>query len=589
MALSQLRPEISAFRAFSVKKLLAAISLLALSCQGNLLAAVDPNGGNVPGATGARPPDFVPPTDIVNRIEEAKKTAEADAQLFFSGTSKLPLSGGLWRKTTLELNEIYISLLGPQASLISALGEDSSVRGVIQVRGVLAAQLTQDWYKNYLNAHAGLSSDSKATEFLRRLFSCTNGEPKADCFSRLEANVLIRIFGTRLSPEVRAAYEKIFNQAPDAAGAIHAVVKAALRSPFFVLRTEVGASPEVAEKQFSLSTAEIASSMAHATGTPETLATRLSAAEGAKLGTRNERAAFLRSALDSVEGAQFITRLYLLFGSAQQWQRLSKDETLFPKFDQPLRDDMHTQARLTLERVFLARTASAVEAMTTRQYWMNGRLGGLYQTPVTADGFTAVDPKQRAGFLTLAGVQAAMSGTAESKPMFRAKSVLDRLLCANIGFPANPEQQAQSATDNGKVLSVKERFTRLETMPACGSCHAALNPIGLSLENYDAAGAFRSAYATGDAIDASIVVKSGALEAGNYQNASQVIEAVALSKEHWQCMVQQAYSYLTGLNPEEHPELMRRAYVDFVKSDLSVRELFVSLLADDTLYLRGTP
>ncbi len=301
-----------------MNRLLAAVGLAILGCEGKLLVPGGQNVGVNPGAPGARPPDFVPPPAVVNRIEEAKKTAEADAELFFAGASKLPLSGGLWRKTTLELNEIYVSLLAPQASLIPALGEDSGVRGIIQVRGVLAAPLGQDWYKNYLNAHVGLSSDPKAKEFLGRAFSCASGETKTDCFTRLEATVLVHIFGARLKPDARPRYEKIFNQAPDTPAAIHAVITAALRSPFFVLRTEVGTSPESTEKHYSLSPAEVASCVTSVSGTPETVATRLSTAESAKLSTRNERAAFLRTALDSGEGARFMSRLYLLFGSAQQ-------------------------------------------------------------------------------------------------------------------------------------------------------------------------------------------------------------------------------------------------------------------------------
>jgi len=45
--------------------------------------------------------------------------------------------------------------------------------------------------------------------------------------------------------------------------------------------------------------------------------------------------------------------------------------------------------------------------------------------------------------------------------------------------------------DNQKVLTVRERMEQHRASPACASCHRIMDPIGLSLENFDAIGSWR--------------------------------------------------------------------------------------------------
>ena len=40
-----------------------------------------------------------------------------------------------------------------------------------------------------------------------------------------------------------------------------------------------------------------------------------------------------------------------------------------------------------------------------------------------------------------------------------------------------------------KVLSMRERMAQHRANPSCASCHAIMDPLGLSLENFDGIGA----------------------------------------------------------------------------------------------------
>ena len=57
-------------------------------------------------------------------------------------------------------------------------------------------------------------------------------------------------------------------------------------------------------------------------------------------------------------------------------------------------------------------------------------------------------------------------------------------------------------------MSIRQMLEMHRASPACASCHARMDPLGLSLENFDAIGQWRTADA-GHAIDASGVLLDG--------------------------------------------------------------------------------
>ena len=57
--------------------------------------------------------------------------------------------------------------------------------------------------------------------------------------------------------------------------------------------------------------------------------------------------------------------------------------------------------------------------------------------------------------------------------------------------PDVPELEETTASENGRLLSVRERMEVHRSNPACNSCHRMIDPIGLALENFDVTGAWR--------------------------------------------------------------------------------------------------
>src|SRR4029079_17290285 len=83
-----------------------------------------------------------------------------------------------------------------------------------------------------------------------------------------------------------------------------------------------------------------------------------------------------------------------------------------------------------------------VQTMLTAPYsWMNAELAAFYgiQDGPVGDAFeeVSVDPSQRAGFMTHAGLLAVYSKPNQSSPVHRGKFVRERLLCQLLPPPPN--------------------------------------------------------------------------------------------------------------------------------------------------------
>lgn len=97
------------------------------------------------------------------------------------------------------------------------------------------------------------------------------------------------------------------------------------------------------------------------------------------------------------------------------------------------------------------------------------------------------DSTRRGGILTMPGVLAMNRG-----PILRGTWLLERILGEHLPDPpANVGQVPRSPP--GQELSFRQRFELHRSQASCAACHDKIDPLGFSLEAYDAAGAYRKA------------------------------------------------------------------------------------------------
>jgi len=200
----------------------------------------------------------------------------------------------------------------------------------------------------------------------------------------------------------------------------------------------------------------------------------------------------------------------LVTNFASQWLHLpnlnsiSPDMRLFPDFDDNLRQAFRQETELFFDSI-LREDRSVLDLLSANYTFLNERLAKHYGVPrIYGSRFRRVTLDKdswRGGLLRQGSVLTVTSYATRTSPVLRGKFVLDTLL----GVPPPPPLPDVAALKDNTVdgrLSVRERIAEHRRNAVCAPCHNLMDPLGLSLEKFDAVGRRRSADG-GSPIDAS--------------------------------------------------------------------------------------
>ena len=104
----------------------------------------------------------------------------------------------------------------------------------------------------------------------------------------------------------------------------------------------------------------------------------------------------------------------------------------------------------------------------------------------------ANDPRR--GLLGHGSILTITSAANRTSPVVRGKWVLENLLGAPPPQPPpGVETNLEKDPAQVKATSLRQRLEQHRASPACASCHRLMDPIGLTLENFDHTGKWRTA------------------------------------------------------------------------------------------------
>jgi hypothetical protein len=89
-----------------------------------------------------------------------------------------------------------------------------------------------------------------------------------------------------------------------------------------------------------------------------------------------------------------------------------------------------------------------------------------------------------------------------TSPVLRGKWVLDNILGTPPPPPPPVVPDLKPVGADGRILTIREQMVQHRSNAMCAGCHARMDPIGLSMENFDATGRFRTLYENGENVDA---------------------------------------------------------------------------------------
>ena len=298
---------------------------------------------------------------------------------------------------------------------------------------------------------------------------------------------------------------------------IRTALEAILASPKFVFRLEQRPPNVAAGQNYRIGDLELASRMSYFLWSTAPDDELINSAAAGKLHNTAELEKQTRRMLADPRSESLATRFAGEWLHLAELQNMIPDALLFPNFDRTLADSMRRETELVFDSI-VREDRDVLDLLTANYTFVNERLAVHYKIPgILGNRFRRVELKDdyRRGLLGQGSILTMTSQADRTSPVIRGKWVMEVLLGTPPPPPPPnvPSLEATKAVHDGHVLTVRERMESHRANPACNSCHRMIDPIGLSLENFDPTGVWRIKD-SGTLIDSSTVLFDGTPASG---------------------------------------------------------------------------
>jgi hypothetical protein len=265
---------------------------------------------------------------------------------------------------------------------------------------------------------------------------------------------------------------------------------------------------------------------------------------------------------------------------------VSKDSLLYPKWGSAMATSAREETLRTVIDLALHDNGDIRDLMTTRRTYLDRRLAMLYSVPFpfTADWVKHEFPAEsgRSGILTQISMLSMFSHPGRSSPTKRGVALREIFLCMPTPEPPNDVDFTEVNDPKNPIKTLRQRLMAHTTNKVCAACHQLTDPIGLTLENFDTIGGYRTSE-NGEPIDASANIQgktfSGAQGLGQYLHDNPRYPA---------CVARKLYSYSRGLRFSSIDDFAE-AYKAFQNSGFRLRALLKNMAVSDSFYEVGPP
>jgi len=351
----------------------------------------------------------------------------------------------------------------------------------------------------------------------RRVFVChpTSATEDTACATRILSTLARRAYRRATTTEDVQTLLEFYQRARgtgDFDAGIRAGVERLLVSPDFLFRIEADPERVAAGTAYRLSDVELASRLSFFLWSSIPDDELLDVAIRGKLrdaGVLDQQVQ--RMLADPRARAALVNNFFGQWLQTRNVWLLTPDaNTKFPWFDDNLRAAFVKETELFLDDQLKA-DRGIPELLTANYTFLNEQLARHYgMSGVYGSHFrrVALSDENRWGLLGKASVLAVTSYSTRTSPTTRGKWLLENILAVPVPPPPPNVNTNLDESKLGKSTSVREMLEQHRVNPVCASCHARMDPLGFSLENFDAIGQWRTT--DGDAaINASGVLLDG--------------------------------------------------------------------------------
>ena len=334
----------------------------------------------------------------------------------------------------------------------------------------------------------------------RRVFICrpTNPTEEMPCAEKIVRNIAGQAFRRPVSGDEVTGLVNFFatgRKGADFEAGIRNMLQAILASPQFLFRLERTPAGIKPGQNFRITDIDLASRLSYflwATVPDQAL---IDVAMKGQLRAPGVLDAQVKRMLTDARAETLATRFASLWLRLQDLDKIHPDALAYPAFSHQLAEAMRRETELLFETL-IHEDRPVTELLTADWTFVNERLARHYGIPnVTGTHFRRVqltDP-QRRGLLGHGSILMMTSVADRTSPVLRGKWIMEVLLASPPPPPPPnvPTLEETKGVAEARLLTVRERMEEHRKNPACTSCHRAIDPLGLALENFDVTGAWR--------------------------------------------------------------------------------------------------
>jgi hypothetical protein len=293
--------------------------------------------------------------------------------------------------------------------------------------------------------------------------------------------------------------------------------------------------------------------------------------------------------LDDPKAERFISN----FGG--QWLQLrdldviSPDPNIYPRWNKALKNDAISESQHFLKHL-LHSDASLLDCIDADYSFLNERLAKFYGIKgVTGNHFRKVtfNDKNRGGLLTQISVLTLTSYPNRTSPVLRGKWILENILGTAPPPPPGDIPSLEPDTEHHKNLSFRKQLEQHRQKAECAACHNLLDPLGFTLENYNAIGEWRLTD-NGKPIDTFGKLISGE----TFNNGAEMKSVLRVNKadDFLHCITEKLLTYSIGRGLEYYDQpALESIITDTNKNNLTFRSLIHAICGSTPFQKTRTP
>lgn len=405
----------------------------------------------------------------------------------------------------------------------------------------------------------------------------------SDCEADFIAGFGRKAFRRPLTDDETQRFSALFERGAELVGSgddfrdgVRLVIEAALQSPQFLYRTELG---DVVgdDGRIELDAWEVASRLSFFLYDSMPDSELFDAAANGELGDVEQLTTQVQRMLGDERALKNLVAFHQQAWRFSRYSKISPDQDTYPGLPEDLGPRL-VDASSRFVREVIGNAGGFADLMTAPVAFVDADLASLYTSDAIDSASDLVridlDPSERKGYLMQAGFLAANAYAIKTDPIHRGLFVVRDLLCHKVPDPPANASKTPFPADAPAPKTTREEISVLTGQDGCVSCHSTFNPAGYAFEGFDAVGRTRTQENGVDVDTSGEIQMDGA--SFSFANAIELVDGLATSPEANHCYASKWLEFAYGRTLFDS----ETTAVDALAGAKSVEALVTQLITD---------